>query len=182
MNIFIDGGANDGNTIEQLIIREPSVDLSDTRIIAFEPNPKFIDTLRSKSYKGIDIEVHEEALWIEDGEKEFAVDQAESSLGSTLMNSKFRIWDSSPKIKVKTIDFSEWIKQFRDDTVIVKFDIEGAEFPILKKMIEDKTVGIIDKLWIEFHPNKVRDYKDEDEAKLKKELKKHSVRVRFWEL
>ena len=46
-----------------------------------------------------------------------------------------------------TIDLSEWIKKHttKDDYVILKLDVEGAEFGILDKMLEDGTFEWIDK-------------------------------------
>ena len=46
-----------------------------------------------------------------------------------------------------TIDLSDWIKKHttKDDYVIFKLDVEGAEFGILDKMLKDKTFAWIDK-------------------------------------
>ena len=56
---------------------------------------------------------------------------------------------------VKTIDFSEFIRMFSapEDFVVVKLDVEGSEFEILDKMIDDGTIGLVNEFYIEFHPN-----------------------------
>jgi hypothetical protein len=54
---------------------------------------------------------------------------------------------------VECIDFSEFLKNNieKNSEVICKMDIEGAEFEVLDKIINDKTVKLIDILYIEWH-------------------------------
>jgi hypothetical protein len=54
-------------------------------------------------------------------------------------------------VEVETVDFSTFLKQFRGMQVYVKMDIEGAEFRVLRKCIEDGTCDIIKTLWVEWH-------------------------------
>ena len=48
---------------------------------------------------------------------------------------------------IPIIDLSLWIQEntYKDDYVILKLDVEGAEFDILRKMIKDGTFQWIDK-------------------------------------
>ena len=63
-------------------------------------------------------------------------------------------------VEVSGIDFSAWVKNHctAEDTVIVKLDIEGAEYNVLEKMILDNTIDLVDHFYIEWHsrffPNK----------------------------
>jgi len=84
-----------------------------------------------------------------------------------------------PHIKVESFDFSEWVKQFKDDYLLVKMDIEGAEFPVLEKMLKDDTVSCIDKLLCEFHPNKATNYTTNDKINLIDRLSKFTI-VKEW--
>ncbi|XP_078616533.1 uncharacterized protein LOC144884870 [Branchiostoma floridae x Branchiostoma japonicum] len=56
-------------------------------------------------------------------------------------------------IQVKSIDFSSWISKNinKEDYVIFKLDVEGAEYDILQKMVEDGTFQLIDKFYGECH-------------------------------
>ncbi|KAI8483111.1 hypothetical protein Bbelb_391300 [Branchiostoma belcheri] len=56
-------------------------------------------------------------------------------------------------IRVKTIDFSRWIRENikTEDFVIFKLDVEGAEYDILQKMVDDGTFHLIDKFYGETH-------------------------------
>jgi len=129
---------------------------------------------------GISDSVYDDAAWTENGISEFAVDDSDAPLGSTLMPGKKSIWDTKDKIKVTTFDLSQWLTQFRDDFVVLKMDCEGAEFPILNKMIADGTVTIPYVMMVEFHPNKVIEYTTTYKNGLIRKLQKLGVNIKEW--
>lgn len=180
MNIFVDLGCYDGDTVEQFRnwrkLAFPDKHL--WHIYAFDPNPAFHETWQTKD----DAQTHfyQKAAWTEDGEQDFALEDSNTPFGSTLMQGKRKVWDSGIFIKVETFDFSEWLKQFEDDFVVVKMDVEGAEFPILDKMIRDGTIQIPDKLLVEFHPNKVAEYTTDDKNRLVKLIQGLGVDILEW--
>jgi FkbM family methyltransferase len=150
-------------------------------VYLYEPNPKFTKILRQlKTNFGNIIAVSQKAAWISDGEKKFALDHNTLAYGSTLMESKVESWQAFKKITVDTFDFSKSLKPFRHHYLIVKMDIEGAEFPILEKMIIDGTDVYMNQLWIEVHPNKVRDYTTGYALDLIERIKKRGVKVTLW--
>ncbi|XP_072046932.1 uncharacterized protein [Amphiura filiformis] len=59
----------------------------------------------------------------------------------------------APGPTIPIIDLSRWIRENtnKDDYVIFKLDVEGAEFDILKKMLEEGTFDWVDKFYGEFH-------------------------------
>lgn len=180
MNVFIDLGCYDGDTIEEFKNWRKLAfpDKEDWIIYAFDPNPKWID--KWETMKDGKTFFNLKAAWIENTEMDFAVDSSDTPLGSTLMPGKHKIWDKSKKITVQAFDFSEWVKQFKDDYIVVKMDTEGAEFPILDKMIKDGTITIPDKLLVEFHPNKVIEYTTEFKNKLVQLIKDLNVDILEW--
>ena len=63
---------------------------------------------------------------------------------------------ANPKI-VKSVNLSKWI---RDNVTVLdefhlKLDIEGAEYTVLSKMIEDNTLRMVDNFYVEWHYHKV---------------------------
>jgi len=56
---------------------------------------------------------------------------------------------------IECFDFSEWLKQFKDDFVYVHMDIEGGEYELLPKLFEDGTIDIVDIFGCEFHTGKI---------------------------
>jgi len=62
-------------------------------------------------------------------------------------------------IKKESIDLSNWIiENFNNsDFIILKLDIEGAEYEVLEKMIRDNSINYINKLFIDWHYSKISD-------------------------
>ncbi|MFH1619960.1 MAG: FkbM family methyltransferase, partial [bacterium] len=56
-------------------------------------------------------------------------------------------------ITVESINFGKWLQQNfkKEDYIIVSFDIEGAEYRVLDKMLRDRSVLYIDRLYVEFN-------------------------------
>jgi FkbM family methyltransferase len=57
------------------------------------------------------------------------------------------------EVTVDTVDFSKFLSDTvtADDFVVVKMDIEGAEFEVLPSMIEDESYKLINDFYCEFH-------------------------------
>jgi FkbM family methyltransferase len=179
---FIDLGAYTGDSFLQFMARtDLPVPPQEFEVYLVEPNPNMF-TVLDKMFQSFDNinEIIKAAAWIGDGEADFAVDTNDLAYGSTLMSSKKEIWDKFAKQKVETFNFSRWITQFKNDYVIVKCDVEGAEFPILEKMMDEDTDKIMDELWIELHPNKLVDYTTDDSNVLIQKLVNRGVKVELW--
>lgn len=150
MRVYIDCGAYNGDTLDCEKLFGFKADYK----IAFEPNPNFFAILAQKE---ID-ELHNAAVWIEETILPLAVDNTNSPQGSTIMPGKKEAWERFPKIDIHAIDFSDFLRTYKNDEVLIKMDIEGAEFSVLDKMIKDGTASIPSKMYVEFHPNKVNEY------------------------
>lgn len=174
---FIDCGSYNGDTIEQFynwyrLIDDPN----DFEIIAFEPNPKFKKTLELLVLqKGI--KYYQQAVWTNDDIIEFRVNN-QQPLGSTAMIKTG--WEKSNIIKVESINFSRFIEKLRGNLVIIKMDIEGAEFPVLTKMIEEHSITVPSLIMVEFHPNKVLEYTTTDKLHLIQQIKDKGVKIIEW--
>lgn len=148
--IFIDCGGYDGCSVRKFLDKHKE---SAFEIFSFEPNPELW-----KYYN--DIRKHctliKKAVWISDGQVWFYLDTKDYD-GSSMLRWKKNIFKPR-KIKVPTVDLSRWILESFDnnDTIILKLDIEGSEYRVLKKMISDGSIGYIKHLYIEFHARKAR--------------------------
>ena len=61
------------------------------------------------------------------------------------------------KRKVSVVDLPSWIEHLEQPSYIVlKLDVEGAEYDILDRMLERGTLSRINELYIEFHDGRVR--------------------------
>lgn len=156
--IFIDCGANTCK-----VLRDNIKKFKDFEFFAFEPQPE----LAGEGQKVISenpetkIKFFNKAVWIENKTLDFYLANKwgpNFKGGSTLVTGHTRNScevDYSKPVQVEAIDFSEWLKTnfSKEDYVIIKMDIEGAEYDVLEKIIRDKNHNIIDELIVEFHQN-----------------------------
>lgn len=144
--VFIDGGANVGQTVLEF---EKSTLYSKHpwSIVSFEPNPELVDKFPRRP----NLTLRQEAIWTKDTELEFQFSPQEP-LGGSVVDSVVP-FPVMKNVKVRAIDFGHWLEKTyrREDVVYVKFDIEGAEYPVIEQMLRDGTVSMIDRFYIEFH-------------------------------
>lgn len=153
---FIDAGANKGQSID--LFKSTNEDYRYSpyswAIYAFEPHPYFKTFLTKK-----DIHYINKAVWTENTVIPFYVNPANNeSQGSSLIKDKISgDLDKEKPIYVETIDFSSWLKSnfYFEDKIILRMDIEGAEYEVLRHMIDTKAINLIDHLIIEFHHQKI---------------------------
>ena len=124
--VLLDCGANKGQSYDVFFKNRDDADQYE--IHCFEPSPTFSSYLSEKSAT-----YHQEAVWIEDGTMDF-YDKG-NSLSGTIYKNKVDNKGGGEKIQVDCIDFSKFIiDNFnKDDYIIVKFDIEGAEYKVIEK-------------------------------------------------
>lgn len=148
MNVYIDCGAYNGDTADCNNLFEFDADYK----IAYEANPLLYSKIPKFAYN----EIHNKAVWIKNTNTIFYVDQSETPMGSTLMFSK-KTGKLTP-INIKTVDLAHILEKYKDENVLVKMDIEGAEFLVLEHLIRTGTDKYIDTLYVETHENKVPEY------------------------
>lgn len=178
MIVFIDCGAHCGESI----LRAKNQFGYNTRIISFEPVPYFAREIKKIWENDESIDIVNAAVWIEDGIKEFQISTAITD-GSSLMTAPVKEGQEEYLgIKVNTFDFSNFLKQFKekDFKLIVKFDIEGAEYHVLNKLIDDGTINYIDELWGEWHEVTTDEQKTYQE-KIFNYLKENNMLFNIWE-
>ena len=83
--------------------------------------------------------------------------------------------------EVEAIDFSKWVLEnfTEEDFIILKMDIEGSEYKVLPKMIEDGSIKFINKLIIEWHNWQFPQY-NELTSSLSTEISSSGVQVIGW--
>jgi len=103
--------------------------------------------------------LYNKAVWIYDGEIDFHLQQEQGrkhNMGSSIFGRTMKSNVKEESIKVPCVDFSKWILNTfnKNDYLILKLDIEGAEYKVLNKMIIDGSIEYINDLYIEFHHKK----------------------------
>ena len=169
--VLVDCGANLGEVLGELSER-----FLPQRIFAFEPNPALIPDLeRAARRTGRLTEVLSQAVWHRDEVRPFYLGHHESS---TLMGGKVvppmydRQIDYAHPIDVQCIDFSRWLEALGvgPRSVVVKMDIEGAEYPVLEHLVEQGAVRFISTLLVEWHYGRFPKFPQERHERLSSAL------------
>lgn len=149
--IFIDCGGYDGCSAIKFSINNPGFD-----IVTFEPNPTLWPY-----YDGLPTRLIKKAAYTYDGEISFTIDDVDED-GSSLIqgkridftgrkkNSEFQ------KIKAECMDLAAFIDECsaKYDKIVLKLDVEGAEYDILERIMRRGVARKVSKLYCEFHWHK----------------------------
>jgi len=127
----------------------------------FEPNTMWEkerhEIAKQVSKSALAVYVHDCAVWYKNEVKNFYVGIDEfGDLGSSLCNDKNEKLDRENPLSVYCIDLPQFlIDNFSvKDDVIIKIDVEGAEYDILPHMVNNiSCMERIGSLFIEWHPN-----------------------------
>ena len=180
--VFIDCGYNKGEVSKEFYQK-----LGDSfEYIAFEANPYLYEEYKDKNSF---VKLENKAVWVEDSVIDMYVVVVDKynkknpfTGASTLMKEKSKWNMKSHKkeeiTKVQAFDFSKFILDNFDqnDEIIIKLDVEGAEYCILEKMIKTGSSSYINKLYVEFHDKKT----GLSQKKIVEELKKQKVELYRW--
>jgi FkbM family methyltransferase len=159
MNHFIDCGTNLFDGLKSL---DRVYHFNDTwKIDCFEANPLiYQEALRITPLELLQkVNFHNKAIWINDNGVEVNINEdLPLDNGSNILvsppdrdityNRKFN-WKQ--KIPVPSVDLSSLIENSNAELLVVKMDIEGAEFEVLQQLIKKDILKRIDHLYIEFH-------------------------------
>ncbi len=170
MKVFIDVGAYDGDTLEKAMALYPDCD----RFYAFEPYPPNFAKLCQKYGQRPEVILSNQAAATADGTSKLFLHQslhhqAGADEGGTLESSKNNI-DHHQFVEVPTVDLARFIKDTftPDDELILKLDIEGAEYDILEQMVANQSIDYIDNLYCEWHQHKTNITIERHQALIKK--------------
>ncbi len=158
-DIAIDCGANVGLLTLRLA-------LSGARVFAFEPNPYAFAELSNRLHGCANVTLIQKAvgeraqklpLYLHEKSRQ---DPVYWSTGSSLLDFKGNI-DDSNKTMVEVVDLVAFIESLDRRIAILKIDIEGAEPPLLRRLITSGTVSKIDRIYVETHEAKIPELRRE---------------------
>jgi len=152
------------------------------KIYTFEANPRTFEKSKNFLNDGLEkLDITHQNLAVSDHDGEIVVNCDSNNDGGTGQGSNILLTPPEKDIvhihtftwekeKTNCFDLSAFIKQLPDiEKLVIKMDIEGSEFDVLKKIIADNTYEEIDEMYVEFHErfflNNLKEYAD-----LKQEL------------
>ena len=168
--IFLDCGAHNGCSVRKFNQYFP-----DFEVYSFDPNPYLCH-----HFIGLNTHHYPVAVWTSTKKIPFYIDEYDYD-GSSVYKHKKNIVGGK-EIQTDAIDFDAFIrKNFSpSDFIILKLDIEGAEYPVLTKLLETKTINYIDELLIEWHYKKIN-LPEEDHNLLVQKLKAQNIPMHKWD-
>jgi FkbM family methyltransferase len=169
--VFIDGGAHCGCSRKKFRqVYDPN---NEYDIYSFEPDPSFNQFCPDLINK---------ALWDTDGFINFYKYRL-SGASSLLKSRADRITSEKGQlIQVESIDLDKFIRyNFSvDDYIILKLDVEGAEYTILPHLLKSGTFSYIKKLYLEWHNHRVG-VLDSVDKELEKQIRDLGIDVEIWD-
>jgi hypothetical protein len=161
-HVFIDGGSNRGDTIDTVAgvaengeitemrndyLKAISTGIDEVCYFGFEGNSKFDALLKRKQEKYASkfklIEMRTRTVLLNETKNlTFYIDPAEAATGSTLVSEDTHtITDfhraGAQKQDVKALDLAAFIDQFELESLFLKLDVEGAEYPIFQRVFRE---------------------------------------------
>lgn len=157
--LFIDCGCHDGSsTADFFNWYQLAGDPNDFVAVGFDPNGEFFRAWE-KLADEYPIMFHCNAVWIDNCDLDFWIggtDHVSSTVNADKVDEVH--YDKEP-VKVRAIDLAEYINGAAQnfDQIIVRMDIEGAEYDVMEHLIKTGAAEKIDILLYERHAQKMRD-------------------------
>ena len=160
MKVFIDLGTYNGNVMKIACKKFKDFDL----FIGFEPMPDLYKEVKKRFAKRSKVKIYDKAVGIKNEKSKLYVHWAFKGgrkfigKGSTLLSGKTSGGlNEDVYVMVDVIDFAEYLSTnyTKDDYIVVKMDIEGEEYDLLKHLIDTGAIQYIDELYCEWHYHKM---------------------------
>jgi len=160
--IFIDCGAYKGKALNWARLK-----FDNPKLYAFECNPHL-----SKVDYGSDVTVIRKAIWITDGNLRFYMNTRHPLIeGHSVYKDKTTgNIDKEHPVVVQCIDFSKFLFSLEKDEIVIKMNVEGAEYDVLEHCVNTGAINLINQLHIQWHYHKIPRMEDRH-IKLQKNLK-----------
>jgi FkbM family methyltransferase len=154
MKVFIDLGSYNGDTLQAALKIYTNFD----RFFSFEPCARSFDLLNSKFIKNKKVVLYNAAVSVATKKAKLYHLKRDAEFtelwgdGSSLCKDKVNI-NRTDYEYVRCIDFSQFVFEKFDisDYIILKLDIEGMEYEVLNRMICEGSVKYINKIFCEWH-------------------------------
>jgi FkbM family methyltransferase len=181
--IFLDCGTHYGEGLNNFI-NQYNMD-STWEIYSFEPN-KYLWQQHFDNNPHNNIQYINKAIYINNDNITFNIaypnTDASSIFGKHIGDYLYE------SVEVPCLDLSKFILEnfSKDDFIVAKIDIEGAEYVVLRKMIADGSIPYINDLYVEFHSHKdensIKETGENKEStfKLIDEIKQLGINFTHW--
>jgi FkbM family methyltransferase len=149
--IFLDCGTHYGEGLANFV-NQYNMD-SSWQIYSFEPNA-FLHKQHVECNIHENIQYINKAVFINEESITFNIAWPNTDASSIYKSHIGENFHGS--IEVDCVDLSKFIIDnfSKEDFIVIKMDIEGAEYAVLRKMMEDGSLLYVNDLYVEFHSHK----------------------------
>lgn len=177
VGVFIDAGANVGQSIRMFRKFYPRAE--DYKVIAVEPFPSNFEKLESEYGRDPSVTLILGALSNREGQARFFTgDPLSGSLRADKQSGRV---STDSWIDVVCIDIAKLLSGLNAKRVVLKMDVEGAEYDLIKHMHETKSLGLVDELFGEWHFGKLRDLTEAAHFDAMDQLADYGLKMKGWE-
>jgi FkbM family methyltransferase len=172
--VFLDCGAYDGCSVRHFC--EVVNDSYEYEVYSFEVRRRYFRKLQEQAAafakKVRKFTPLHQGVWISAGRKLIRANHLKN----------FTSGSCRSKRAVPTMDFSRWILDNfdKDDYIILKMDIEGAEYAVIDKMDKDGSLEYIDEFYGELHGPK-RGFTVQDNNQLLATIARANLELYNWD-
>lgn len=193
--IFFDCGTHYGEGLRQF--SDMFQMNEEWKIHTFEANPVTYEVFKNRRlpHLGSNVMAYNYAVTTYDGEIDMYIESPDTEIrdtgqGSSIVSKdKWNPQDGILKFRedlvpVPCIDLSKFLElhSSEDDFIVMKLDVEGAEYDILDKMLEDMTLHRISHLFVEFHAKYFTNLEEmqQRELNLVNRIKNEGINLHHW--
>ncbi len=176
--VMIDLGGHLGETVRRFYREMP--DAEEYKIFSFEGDPDTADLLEAKVGHIDGVEIIRCVADTKTGEVNFYRGGVNLNEGGTsVIGKKTGGVDYQKPIRVAGIHFAKWLLMLDADEIILKMNIEGGEYELMKDLAECGALKKLSKCFIQTHAHKFDDPKKFDgiESVFRKKCKRHGVKL-----
>jgi len=151
--VFVDIGGHTGESIRSFFRQVP--DARHWEIHSFEPDPDNATLLREVYGVAGNVRIWNKAAWTEQTSLPLYRGHVHNGEGSTLLDNKQTgAVDYLNPMLVDTVDLSAWLMSLTADEIVMKMNVEGAEYHLLPHLIETGALNKISRLYVQTHAAK----------------------------
>jgi FkbM family methyltransferase len=180
MKVILDFGTNTGEGLRSIIkILSKDQNLDNWQIRCFEPNN---DILLDESLAKLpNIELNRQAVWNGNGRVQFSICPISSEGSSVKCLIDQAHFGHDNIITVDCVDIHTILSQYTtNDFIIIKLDIEGSEFTVLRRIIETGHASKINRLFVEWHTAIMSTESKDSEHQLRAAALAVGLRIEEW--
>jgi FkbM family methyltransferase len=125
-------------------------------VYAFEPNPDAFAVLVERFGTAPNVELHHQAVLDHGGTARLylhvdaAANPVGASAGSSVLPFKGNV-DAETYVDVEAVDLSEFVLQLDRYVKVLKIDVEGAECPIVHRLLDTGAIERVGTVLVELH-------------------------------